>query len=73
MHLDSLIKYTTLAATTAEEMASSFQVPFLASTATLVLSILNCVKVSHGVPTGTTATMKLTHLRSRLEPTGMNV
>jgi hypothetical protein len=49
MHLDRLIEYTTLAATTAAEMANTFQVPFLASTATLVLSILNCVEVSRGV------------------------
>ncbi|KAJ7278390.1 P-loop containing nucleoside triphosphate hydrolase protein [Mycena rebaudengoi] len=44
MHLDSVVKYTTLAATTAQEIASIYSVPFLASAATLTSSILKCVE-----------------------------
>jgi uncharacterized protein YqgV (UPF0045/DUF77 family) len=52
MHLDSVVKYTTLAATTAQEIASIYSVPFLASAATLTSSILKCVEVSQAVPKG---------------------
>ncbi|KAJ7258212.1 hypothetical protein C8J57DRAFT_1720798 [Mycena rebaudengoi] len=43
--LESLIQYTTVAASTVEEIAGSFQIPFLSSAAVLTLSILKCVEV----------------------------
>jgi hypothetical protein len=46
MQIESLIQYTSVAATTIEDVAGSFHIPFLASAATLSLSILKCVEVS---------------------------
>ncbi|KAJ7277237.1 P-loop containing nucleoside triphosphate hydrolase protein, partial [Mycena rebaudengoi] len=43
-HLENLIQYTTVAASTVEEIAGSFQIPFLSSVAALTLSILKCVE-----------------------------
>ncbi|KAJ7242417.1 hypothetical protein C8J57DRAFT_1526113 [Mycena rebaudengoi] len=43
-HLDNLLQYTAFAANTVREIADSFEIPFLASTATLVLAILKCVE-----------------------------
>ncbi|KAJ7280999.1 P-loop containing nucleoside triphosphate hydrolase protein, partial [Mycena rebaudengoi] len=40
----NLIAYTTLAATTAQEIAKTTQVPFLVSTSALTLSIVKCVE-----------------------------
>ncbi|KAJ7243469.1 hypothetical protein C8J57DRAFT_1243416 [Mycena rebaudengoi] len=42
--LENLIQYTTVAASTAEEIAGSFQIPFLSSATALTLSILKCVE-----------------------------
>jgi hypothetical protein len=42
----NLIEYTTLAATTAQQIAQTASVPFLGSTSALTLSILKCVEVS---------------------------
>ncbi|KAJ6616731.1 hypothetical protein B0H10DRAFT_1948895 [Mycena sp. CBHHK59/15] len=42
--LQNLIQYVTLAASTANEIASAAKVPFLRSTAVLSLSILECVQ-----------------------------
>jgi hypothetical protein len=44
-HFDDLVRYTTLAATTAEEIGGTFEVPFLSTAATLVLSIMKCLEV----------------------------
>jgi hypothetical protein len=44
--LKILIEYTTLAATTAKEVAQFASVPFLGSTSALTLSILKCLEVS---------------------------
>jgi hypothetical protein len=44
-HLE-LLQYTAFAAKTVGEIADSFEIPFLHSTATLVLAILKCVEVS---------------------------
>ncbi|KAJ7289285.1 hypothetical protein C8J57DRAFT_1459327 [Mycena rebaudengoi] len=44
MQIESLIQYTSVAATTIEDVAGSFHIPFLASAATLSLSILKCVE-----------------------------
>jgi hypothetical protein len=44
--LENLIQYTTVAASTVEEIAASFQIPFLSTAASLTLSILKCVEVS---------------------------
>jgi hypothetical protein len=41
----NLIQYTTLAATTAENIGETSQVPFLCSTAALSFSILKCIEV----------------------------
>ncbi|KAJ7290375.1 hypothetical protein C8J57DRAFT_1705776 [Mycena rebaudengoi] len=43
-HLDNLLQYTTFAADTVGAIAGSFNIPFLGSTATLVLAILKCVE-----------------------------
>ncbi|KAJ7290426.1 hypothetical protein C8J57DRAFT_1611276 [Mycena rebaudengoi] len=43
-HFDDLVRYTTLAATTAEEIGGTFEVPFLSTAATLVLSIMKCLE-----------------------------
>jgi phosphoribosylanthranilate isomerase len=42
----NLIEYTTIAATTAKEIANTTNTPFLGSTAALTLSIVKCVEVS---------------------------
>ncbi|KAJ7280609.1 P-loop containing nucleoside triphosphate hydrolase protein, partial [Mycena rebaudengoi] len=42
--LESLIHYTTVAASTVEEMAGSFQIPFLSSATALTLSILKSME-----------------------------
>ncbi|KAJ7240915.1 P-loop containing nucleoside triphosphate hydrolase protein, partial [Mycena rebaudengoi] len=42
--LENLIQYTTVAASTVEEIAASFQIPFLSTAASLTLSILKCVE-----------------------------
>ncbi|KAJ7248809.1 hypothetical protein C8J57DRAFT_1672681, partial [Mycena rebaudengoi] len=42
--LANLIQYTTTAASTVEEIAGSFQIPFLSSATALTLSILKCVE-----------------------------
>ncbi|KAJ7265581.1 hypothetical protein C8J57DRAFT_1620523 [Mycena rebaudengoi] len=42
--LENLIQYTTVAASTVEGIAGSFQIPFLSSAAVLTLSILKCVE-----------------------------
>ncbi|KAJ7252166.1 hypothetical protein C8J57DRAFT_1718391 [Mycena rebaudengoi] len=42
--LENLIQYTMVAASTVEEIAGSFQVPFLTSATALTLSILKCVE-----------------------------
>ncbi|KAJ7240903.1 hypothetical protein C8J57DRAFT_1561900 [Mycena rebaudengoi] len=42
--LENLIQHTTVAASTLEEIAGSFQIPFLSSVAALTLSILKCVE-----------------------------
>ncbi|KAJ7280848.1 hypothetical protein C8J57DRAFT_1711819 [Mycena rebaudengoi] len=42
--LENIIQYTTVAASTVEEIAGSFQIPFLSSAAALTLSILKCVE-----------------------------
>ncbi|KAJ7275685.1 hypothetical protein C8J57DRAFT_1466432 [Mycena rebaudengoi] len=42
--LENLIQYTTVAASTVDEIAGSFQIPFLSSAAALTLSILKCVE-----------------------------
>jgi hypothetical protein len=44
-HLDNLLQYTAFAANTVGEIAGSFEIPFLGSTAALVLVILKCVEV----------------------------
>jgi hypothetical protein len=44
-HIDNLLQYTAFAANTVGEIAGSFEIPFLGSTATLVLEILKCVEV----------------------------
>jgi hypothetical protein len=44
-HLDNLFQYTAFAANTVGEIAGSFGIPFLGSTATLVLAILKYVEV----------------------------
>ncbi|KAJ7289449.1 hypothetical protein C8J57DRAFT_1706293 [Mycena rebaudengoi] len=43
-HLDNLLQYTTFAANTVGEIAGSFGIPFLGSTAALALAILKCVE-----------------------------
>lgn len=43
---DEIVQYTTLAATTMQEVAESVKVPFLASAAALVLSIVDAISVS---------------------------
>jgi hypothetical protein len=45
-HLENLIQYTTVAASTVEDIAGSFQIPFLSSAAALTLAILKGVEVS---------------------------
>jgi hypothetical protein len=42
----NLIEYTSLAATTVQEIAQTAGVPFLGSTSVLTLSIVKCVQVS---------------------------
>ncbi|KAJ7240914.1 hypothetical protein C8J57DRAFT_1527246 [Mycena rebaudengoi] len=42
--LENLIQYTTVAASTAEEIVGSFQIPFFSSAASLTLPILKCVE-----------------------------
>jgi hypothetical protein len=42
----NLIEYTTLAATTAKEIAQIASVPFLGSTSALTLAIVKCAEVS---------------------------
>ncbi|KAJ7261935.1 hypothetical protein C8J57DRAFT_1633383 [Mycena rebaudengoi] len=42
--LENIVQYTALTASTVEEIAGSFQIPFLASAATLSLSVLKCVE-----------------------------
>ncbi|KAJ7261933.1 hypothetical protein C8J57DRAFT_1633369 [Mycena rebaudengoi] len=42
--LESLIQYTAITASTVEEIAGSFQIPFLASATALTSSILKCVE-----------------------------
>jgi hypothetical protein len=46
----NLIQYTSLAATTAKNIAEAAKVPFLGSTAALSLSILRCIEVSRFQP-----------------------
>ncbi|KAJ7246960.1 hypothetical protein C8J57DRAFT_1674430 [Mycena rebaudengoi] len=41
--LENIIQYTTVAASTVEEIAGSFHIPFLSSATALTLSILKCV------------------------------
>jgi hypothetical protein len=45
IHVNNLLQYSALAANTVGEIAGSFGIPFLGSTATLVLAILKCVEV----------------------------
>ncbi|KAJ7245846.1 P-loop containing nucleoside triphosphate hydrolase protein [Mycena rebaudengoi] len=42
--VDRVLQYTTFAANSVGEIASSFKIPFLGSTATLALAILKCVE-----------------------------
>ncbi|KAJ7262875.1 P-loop containing nucleoside triphosphate hydrolase protein [Mycena rebaudengoi] len=44
IQLENLIQYTTVAATTVEEIAGAFEIPFLTSATALTLSILECVE-----------------------------
>ncbi|KAJ7264244.1 hypothetical protein C8J57DRAFT_1624734 [Mycena rebaudengoi] len=44
--LENLIQYTAVAASTVEEIAGSFQIPFLTSATTLAFSILKCVEAA---------------------------
>ncbi|KAJ7290263.1 hypothetical protein C8J57DRAFT_1705704 [Mycena rebaudengoi] len=44
--LENLIQYTTVAASTVEGIAGSFQIPFLSSAVALTLSILKCVEAA---------------------------
>jgi hypothetical protein len=43
--LDNLLQYTAFAANSVRVIARSFEIPFLGSTAVLVLAILKCVEV----------------------------
>jgi hypothetical protein len=66
--LKNLIEYTTLAATTAQAIGTSAQVPFLPSTAALTLAILKCAQVSRTLPYFTWA-----DFHSLSDRIGMNV
>ncbi|KAJ7261958.1 hypothetical protein C8J57DRAFT_1232093 [Mycena rebaudengoi] len=44
IQFENLIQYTTSTASTVQEIAGSFQIPFLTSATTLTLSILKCVE-----------------------------
>jgi hypothetical protein len=45
-NFQNLVQYTTLAATTAKSIGQTYEVPFLAGTATVALSILKLMEVN---------------------------